>query len=126
MLLLRLEDVKQRAEGPMPELGQEIGSAIETATTLARDVQRLSHGLHSTQLKSLGLEVAARALCAELSDRTTVDVQFHSESSVAGLPEGVSLCLYRVLQEAFRKTPSNTAGHGTLTCGWATMPAVLN
>jgi PAS domain S-box-containing protein len=102
MLLLRLEGLKQRVEVPIPELGQEIGSAIETATTLACDVQSLSYRLHSTQLEHLGLEAAARAVCAEVSERTTVDVQFHSESSVAGLPEDVSLCLYRVLQEGLQ------------------------
>jgi PAS domain S-box-containing protein len=102
LLLLRLEVVKQRVEVPMPELGQEIGRAIETATTLAGDVQSLSHRLHSSQLKHLGLEAAARAVCAELSECTTVDVQFHSESPLAGLPEDVSLCLYRVLQEALQ------------------------
>ena len=102
VLVLRLEVVMQRVEIPMPELGLEIGSVIETATTLARDVQNLSHRLHSTQLAQLGLEAAARALCAELSERTTVDVQFHAESSLAGVPEDVSLCLFRVLQEALQ------------------------
>ena len=101
-LLLRLTVARKRVEVPMPELGQEIGSAIETARRLARDVQNLSHGLHSTELKYLGLEAAARAVCAELSERTTVDVQFRSESSVTGLPDDVSLCLYRVLQEALQ------------------------
>jgi PAS domain S-box-containing protein len=102
LLVLHLEAVKQRVEAPMSELALEIGSAIETAATLSRDVQSLSHRLHSTQLKHLGLEAAARAVCAELSERTTVDVQFHSEPPVAGLPQDVSLCLYRVLQEALQ------------------------
>ena len=102
LLLLRLEVVKQRVEVPMPELGQEIGSAIETAATLSRDVQGLSHRLHSTQLTHVGLEAAARAVCKELSERTTVDVRFHSKSSLADLTEDVSLCLYRVLQEALQ------------------------
>jgi len=102
MLLLRLEAARQRVDTSMPELGREIGSAIETATALSRDVQSLSHRLHSTQLKHLGLEAAARAVCAELSERATVGVQFYSESSVADLPEDASLCLYRVLQEALQ------------------------
>jgi PAS domain S-box-containing protein len=109
MVLLRLEAVKQRVEVPMPELGRDIGSVIETATTLSRDVQSLSRRLHSTQLKHLGLEAAARAVCAELSTESSLDVQFHSEeSSLAGMPEDVSLCLYRVLQEALQ----NAVKHG--------------
>src|SRR5204862_2595988 len=47
LLLLRLEVVKQRVEVPMPELGQEIGSALETVHTLSNAVQNLSHRLHS-------------------------------------------------------------------------------
>lgn len=104
MLQLHLEAAKQRAEASTAELGQQIGSAIEIATTLARDVRSLSHRLRSTQLKHLGFEAAARDLCAELSERTTVDVQFFSESSVDDLPEELSLCLYRVLQEALQNS----------------------
>jgi PAS domain S-box-containing protein len=102
LLQLYLEVVRQRVEIPMPALGQEIGSAIETVTMLSRDVQNLSRRLHSTQLKQVGLEAAARAVCAELSERTAVDVRFQSESSAAILPDDVSLCLYRVLQEALQ------------------------
>jgi PAS domain S-box-containing protein len=101
LVLLRLEAVKQRVEMPMPELGRDIGSVIDTATTLSHDVQSLSHRLHSAQLKHLGLEAAARAVCAELSSQSSLDVQFHSEDS-SGMPEDVSLCLYRVLQEALQ------------------------
>jgi len=53
-------------------------------------------------LSHVGLEAAVRAVCAEISERTTVEVRFQPESSVAGLPEDVSVCLYRVLQEALQ------------------------
>ena len=102
VVLLRLEVVKQRVDVYVPELGVEIGRAIEMLTTLSGDVQSLSHSLHPPQLSHVGLEAAVRAVCAEISERTTVEVRFQPESSVAGLPEDVSVCLYRVLQEALQ------------------------
>ncbi len=102
VLLLGLEAVKQRVDGPMPETGLEIGKAIEMLTTLSGDVQSLSHRLHPPQLRHMGLEAAVRAVCAEISERTAVEVRFHPESPVTGLPEDVSVCLYRVLQEGLQ------------------------
>ena len=96
LLVLSLGAVKQKCEGSVPALGLEIGEAVDAALTLTGDVQSLSHRLHSSQLRHLGLAAAARSLCSEFSERTTADIQFHSESSVSDLPEDVSLNLYRV------------------------------
>ncbi len=125
VLLLRLETAKQRVEVPMPELGQEIENVVQTAMAIMGDVQSLSHRLHSSQLKHVGLKAAARAVCAELTERTTVEVQFHSESRWPVCPRTCP-CAYIACCRKHCKTPSNTAGHGTLTCGSATMSAVLN
>jgi signal transduction histidine kinase len=40
--------------------------------------------------------------CRELSDRHTVDIDFRSEGIPENLPGEVSLCLFRVLQEALQ------------------------
>ena len=102
LLVLSLGAVKQKCERSVPALGLEIGEAVDAALTLTADVQSLSHRLHSSQLRHLGLAAAARSLCSEFSERTTADIQFHSESSMSDLPEDVSLNLYRVLQEGLQ------------------------
>jgi PAS domain S-box-containing protein len=67
---------------------------------LESDIQALSHRLHSSKLDFLGIEGAASSFCRELSERQNVKVDFRCESIPEGLSSEVSLCLYRVLQEA--------------------------
>jgi PAS domain S-box-containing protein len=67
---------------------------------IAGDVQLLSHQLHSSKLDLLGISTAIRAFCKEVSKQHKVEIQF-TESNVPGnLPRAVSLCLFRVCQEA--------------------------
>jgi PAS domain S-box-containing protein len=74
---------------------------------LSREVGSLSHQLHSSELELLGLAVAVKALCREFSEQ--YQIQAHSKCS--GIPDSlstdVSLCLFRVVQEALH----NTAKH---------------
>ena len=64
------------------------------------DVQALSHRLHSSKLEYLGLVVAAGSFCKEVSEKAKVDVQFSHSAVPSTMPKEVSLCLFRVLQEA--------------------------
>ncbi|HEU5254369.1 MAG TPA: ATP-binding protein [Vicinamibacterales bacterium] len=67
---------------------------------LATDLQALSHRLHSSKLESLGLAGAAAGFCEELSDQQSIEIDCHSENISETLPIEISLCLFRVLQEA--------------------------
>ena len=67
---------------------------------IAADVQALSHELHSSKLDLLGLAAAIRGFCAEFSKLKNVNVQFTDENVPYPLPKDVSLCLFRVTQEA--------------------------
>jgi len=101
LLLLDLEDVRQRVTASGAGITEELRGAIETGSALAADVQSLSHRLHASKLM-MGLEAAARSFCREVSERGHVEVHFQTAGEIAHLPEEVSLCLYRVLQEALQ------------------------
>ena len=74
---------------------------------LGKDVQALSHRLHSSKLEYLGLAAAARGFCSEFSARNNVEVVFRCENISRNVPSEISLCLFRVLQEALH----NAAKH---------------
>jgi signal transduction histidine kinase len=60
----------------------------------------LSHQLHSSKLYILGVSAAIKGFCKEVSKQHKVEIQF-TESNVPGnLPSDISLCLFRVAQEA--------------------------
>ncbi len=67
---------------------------------IAADVQSLSHQLHSSILDHLGITVAIRGLCDEFSKQHGVSSKFTDKDVPRHLPNDVSLCLFRVAQEA--------------------------
>lgn len=69
---------------------------------LCLDMQALSRRLHSPSLDLLGLVSVAGDFCAELAARHRVRIDFDSSSMPEVLPGDISLCLYRVLQEALQ------------------------
>jgi PAS domain S-box-containing protein len=94
-LVMQLQTV-----GDLPdEAGRHIEEATRLALEVGRDLQAISHGLHSAKLKYLGIGAAARALCAEAAAIHEVPIDFSADIPDDVRPE-VALALFRVLQEA--------------------------
>ena len=85
-----------------PELSGQIRHAQQRIMEISRDVQGLSHRLHSSRLEYLGLATAANSFCKELAGQSKVEVQFSHAGIPRSVPKEVSLCLFRVLQEALQ------------------------
>ena len=81
---------------------QQIEQIRREALNLGKDVQALSHRLHSSKLEYLGLAAAAGAFCREFSKLNNVEVDFCHDNIPKTLPSEISLCLFRVLQEALQ------------------------
>lgn len=71
------------------------------------DVHNMSHDLHSSKLQHLGLSVALKEVCRRVSSQRQVVVELVTGDLPHPLPEQVSLCFYRVAQEAL----SNAVKH---------------
>jgi PAS domain S-box-containing protein len=84
------------------EFSQQIRRVQYRITEIAKDLQRLSHRLHSSKLEYLGLVTAAKGLCKEVSEENMVEVSFKHFGVPSTLPKDISLCLFRVLQEALQ------------------------
>jgi len=65
-------------------------------------IEGLSHELHATPLRHLSLARAVHGYCAEVASLHGVHVKVHESGEVDGLGSDVSLCLFRVVQEALR------------------------
>ena len=66
---------------------------------ISSDLHTLSHELHSSTLEYLGLVKGMRNWCEEYSLRQNLKIDFKTHD-VPDLPQDISLCLFRVLQEA--------------------------
>jgi len=84
------------------DLGERFArSALGRVHGLAKSVHELSYRLHPVKLRLLGLPAALNSLQHELS-RPGVTITFTHANVPEALPEDVTLCLYRVVQEALQ------------------------
>jgi signal transduction histidine kinase len=81
---------------------KKIRKIHQRLSDLGKDVQSLSHRLHSSKLEYLGLVAAASSFCKEFSKQHNVEIDFSHKDVPRDLPRELSLCLFRVLQEALQ------------------------
>ena len=82
------------------EAHDQVRNVCRRLSDLGKEVQALSHHLHSSKLEYLGLAKAALIFCKELSEQYKVEIEFNHSGVSQDLSQEVSLCLFRVLQEA--------------------------
>jgi signal transduction histidine kinase len=102
LLNIKLEQLQQNSPDLPAELHGHMGELRMRTSEIARDVQSMSHELHSSKLEYLGIANAMKALCHEFSDQQNVEVVFAHDEVPRTLPQEISLCLFRVLQEALQ------------------------
>jgi signal transduction histidine kinase len=104
MDLQMLSGFGRDADGDSEGLARE---ALARADGLARSVHDLSHRLHPAKLQLVGLVASIGSLRRELS-QPGLEIAFAHEQVPAALPHDLTLCLFRIAQEALR----NAIRHG--------------
>ena len=87
----------------------QLDQLISDVYRLAGDVRRISQELHPARLSLLGLEAALHGSCRELAAAHLLEINFEAENLPRNLPEDISLCLYRVTQEALQNVIKHSA-----------------
>jgi PAS domain S-box-containing protein len=77
----------------MSQLSAKVGE-------IAHDVHNLSYELHPSRLQAIGLVGAIQLLCRETSHQRNLRVAFTRGANPPTVDANVSLCLYRIVQEA--------------------------
>ncbi len=107
VLAINLDQLKQQLPESAIGLHPLLHENSQRLSDLAKDIQALSHRLHSSKLEYLGLAKAAESFCREFSEQAKVTIDFHCSDIPAAIPKQVALCLFRVLQESLQ----NAAKH---------------
>ena len=76
-----------------------MAAALSRAESISKALHELSHRLHPSKLRLIGLVPALNGLQRELS-RADLAITIEHEQVPAGLRADVTLCLFRVVQEA--------------------------
>jgi len=99
---IRLDRLKQHLSESTVDVQNEVAEVYGRVLQLGKNVQALSHRLHSSKLDYLGMVAAGRSFCEELSAEYHLEIDFRHNGVPRKLPAEVSLCLFRVLQEALQ------------------------
>lgn len=100
LISLELQHVLQGSDSTDTQTKARIVEVQQHCAEVSGDVQALSHQLHSSNLEYLGLASALRSFCKEFSQQKSVNLAFKDENVPKRLPRDISLCLFRVAQEA--------------------------
>jgi signal transduction histidine kinase len=68
--------LRETVPGASPGLRGEMGELYDSLITLSRDIQSISHRLHTSKVEYLGLPAAARSLCDDVAARHLVQIQY--------------------------------------------------
>ena len=84
------------------EVQQELADLQQQTHTLGRNVRQLSHDLHPSVLRHLGLVKGLTGFCAELQRAHGVAMTCRAEGDFSAVAPEAALCVYRIAQEALR------------------------
>jgi PAS domain S-box-containing protein len=107
LLTIELERFQENFPDLPAEGRSRMGELQKQSTEIATDIQNLSHELHSAKLEYLGIAAAMRGFCEEFGEQQKVEIDFQTHDLPIPLSPDISLCLFRVLQEALH----NSAKH---------------
>ncbi|NGZ61529.1 MAG: hypothetical protein CV081_13660 [Nitrospira sp. LK265] len=109
-LAMLMMDLRQMVKGPLTDpdhLQDEIRRVSECLTLISDDVRQMAYRFHPSILDDLGLIKAVRGLVDDFSTHTGVQSTYLHNDPVTALPDEVTICIYRIVQESL----SNVARH---------------
>jgi signal transduction histidine kinase len=98
---LGLSGLKRLDSGSDDKRLRAIESLHDRAIALADTIRLISHDLHPSSLKHIGLPAALEACCLDAERQYDIQVHF-TAARLAPMAEDRALCLYRIALEALR------------------------
>jgi len=106
--LLNIEVDQAALQASSPPLRAQLTSVSARIGEIATDVHNLSHELHPSKLQTLGLVAAIHTMCRDISRQGSVQVTFVHGVVPQPIDWDISLCLYRIVQEALHNVSSHS------------------
>jgi PAS domain S-box-containing protein len=100
LLAIEIEQLQTESPAQTVEVRNRMDAAWKRTLEILADVKASAHELHSPRLDYLGIAEVMRCFCKEFCERKKVEIDFRSRGLPGLVPQDVSICLFRVLQEA--------------------------
>jgi PAS domain S-box-containing protein len=122
MLAIGIEQLKNDLPEQAVELRGRASELRENTVEISKGVRIVAHELHSPNLEYLGLSL--RQFCHEFGERQKVEVDFKTHDLPGPVPPDISLCLFRVLQEALHNSVKHSGAQKLEVELWGTSDEV--
>lgn len=110
-LKMELGNLSQLRDAPGNEFQDHLAEAKALTERTMRSVRDLAMGLRPSMLDDIGLGPALQWQVREFSTRSGIPVSMEIDGDLSSVPETVSTCVYRVIQESL----TNCARHAQAT-----------
>src|SRR5262249_36915480 len=113
LLSMRIDQLQR--DDAAGSLRSAIRDVWRQSVEVATDIHHLSYQLHPSKLEALGLQAAIEGICREISQQHRLSIEFDLSGLPPDVDPDVSLCLYRITQEALRNIVKHSgARHATV------------
>jgi PAS domain S-box-containing protein len=102
VLGMKLYELKNSSPNSAPSYIQKIDELSKFTSEISADIRKVSHRLHPAIVELVGLVAALSESCSEFTRLNDIEIEFVHRQVPRTLPKEVTLCLYRVAQEAIR------------------------
>jgi PAS domain S-box-containing protein len=102
LISIRLSEFQLDTPNLSSEARKKLREIAEIGTEVSTSIHNLSHQLHPSRLDTLGLVASLKGLCREFSTQHHLDATFVHRDVPKRIPKDVTLCLFRIAQEALR------------------------
>ena len=100
LLAIAIEQLKNDLPDQAVEPLDRVDAVWRKTLEILTDVKASAHELYSPRLEYLGIAAVMRTFCEEFAERKRVEIDFRSDDFPSLVLPDVSICLFRVLQEA--------------------------
>jgi PAS domain S-box-containing protein len=100
LLAIAIEQLKHDFPHQPVELLDGLDAVWRKTLEILTDVKASAHELYSPRLEYLGIAAVMKTFCEEFGERKRVEIDFRSHGIPSLVLPDVSICLFRVLQEA--------------------------
>jgi PAS domain S-box-containing protein len=119
LLAIGIEQLKNDPPNRTVELLDRMDAVWKQTLEILTDVKASAHELYSPRLEYLGVAAVMRIFCEEFGVRKKVQIGFRSHGLPSLVQPEVSICLFRVLQEALQNGVKHSGVEKFLVQLWA-------
>jgi len=102
LLAMKMTELQQSPPKSEVKLRGRIADCLDMVVEVSTAIADLSLNLDYSKLRHIGIAAAFRSFCKEVSKRENVNIIYTHENVPLSASDALSLCLFRVLQEALR------------------------